>query len=341
MAEEKQIQVTIPESTWHLFNAVMEQPVTRASERYRHQIETSMSFGGEQYPLPEFFADKGAPRGKLIDGELRDSAFYPGTSRKYWVYLPAGYDPEASGEELPGLILMLDANFFMLDAQSGEPLEDPGLIRLFDNLIAENRIPPSVVLLACYGEPGPGQPVNGFSEGEVNRSVEYDTTSDYHARFLTEELMPAALGGYRVSEDPAKHVICGFSSSGIASFCAAWFRPDVFGRVFIGSPSFVNIRNGIVWPSVIRISEKKPVRVFQTAGQHDLDNIFGSWLYANYDVACALDYAGYEHLFYVSEAGHSLPVYFYTLPQGLAWLLGGPEPSFEHMKKETFEETIR
>ena len=159
-------------------------------------------------------------------------------------------------------------------------------------------------------------------------------------RFLEEELLPHALSGYQISADPADHVLCGFSSSGIASFCAGWFRPQLFGRLFLGSPSFANIRNGIVWPSVIRVSDPKPLKIFQTAGQHDLDNIFGSWLCGNYDVASALHYAGYDHLFYITEAGHSLEAFLYTLPQGLAWLLGGPEPVFEHMEKQTFKEVI-
>ena len=336
--EEPMTTVRIPESTWHLFHAVMEQPVTQASERYLHQIETSMACNNELYPLPVECTDQGISRGRLTDGEINDSVFYPGASRKYWVYEPAGTETVF---EPRSLILVLDANFFMLDPKTGLLLEDPPILRLFDNLTAEKRIPPSVILLACYGEPGPGQPVNGFSEGEVNRSVEYDTTSDWHARFLTEEFMPVALRGFNVSDRAEDHVICGFSSSGIAAFSAAWFRTDVFGKLYIGSPSFVNIRNGIVWPSAIRIHDKKEIKVFQTAGKHDLDNIFGSWLYANYDVACALEYAGYEHLFYVSEAGHSLAVYFYTMPQGLAWLFGGEKPVFQRMEQVTFSEMIR
>ena len=334
-AEDEFVQVSIPKSTWHLFNAVAEQPVTEASPRYLNQIETSMAFAGDLYPIPDEFTEKGAPGGRLTMGELSDSVFYPGTHRKYWLYEPA-----YGGEGPLPLIVMLDANFFMLDEETGMPKSDPELARMFDNLIAEKKIPPSVVLFAGYGEPGPGQPVNGFSEGEVNRSFEYDMTSDWHARFLEEELLPTVLKGRRISADPADHVLCGFSSSGIAAFCAAWFRPEFFGKLFLGSPSFVNIRSGIVWPSAIRINEKKDIKVFQTAGQHDLDNIFGSWLVGNYDVASALHYAGYDHLFYLTEAGHSLAVYYYTLPQGLAWLFGGPEPVFSHMEKRLFDEVI-
>ncbi|MCF0146156.1 MAG: hypothetical protein HUJ73_06170 [Eubacterium sp.] len=335
--EEEQITVSIPLSTWQLFQAVSVHPVGEASECYLDQMKASMAAGNEKFPLPDVFKNLGNKRGSVRMGSLEDSVFYPGTSRKYWVYLPADTDPE----EKLNLVLILDANFFMYDSETGKLLEDPGLLRMFDNLIAEKKIPPTAVLLAEYGTPGPGQPVNGYSEGRVNRSVEYDTTSDRHARFLTEELMPAALDGCTISPDPKDHIICGFSSSGVAAFCAAWFRPEVFGNVFHGSGSFVNIRNGIVWPSVIRISPRKPIRVFGTAGKHDLDNIFGSWLTANTDVACALHYADYENLFYITEAGHSLPVFYRTLPEGIAWLFGGKEPEFEYMKKIDFAEVIR
>ena len=125
------------------------------------------------------------------------------------------------------------------------------------------------------------------------------------------------------------------------SFEAACFKPELFGNVYIGSPSFANIRNGIVWLSVIRISERKPIKVFQTVGKHDLDNIFGSWRCGGFDVANALRYAGYDHLFYLTEAGHSIPAYLSTLPKALEWLFGGPEPVLPHMEKQTFDDEIK
>ena len=107
--EEPMTTVRIPESTWHLFHAVMEQPVTQASERYLHQIETSMACNNELYPLPVECTDQGISRGRLTDGEINDSVFYPGASRKYWVYEPAGTETVC---EPRSLILVLDANFF-------------------------------------------------------------------------------------------------------------------------------------------------------------------------------------------------------------------------------------
>ena len=51
---------------------------------------------------------------------------------------------------------MLDANFFLPDPGTGETRKDPLLVRMFDNLIHEKKIPRSLVLFAGYGAPGPG-----------------------------------------------------------------------------------------------------------------------------------------------------------------------------------------
>ncbi len=88
--------------------------------------------------------------------------------------------------------------------------------------------------------------------------------------------MPTVLKDYNVSDKPEDHVIVGFSSSGIAAFEAAWFKDDIFGKVYTGSPTFVNIRGGSIRGSAIRMSDRKNLKIFTTGGKHDLDNVFGS-----------------------------------------------------------------
>ena len=36
----------------------------------------------------------GVPRGKVISGAWNDCKAFPGTTRSYWVYIPAQYDPK-------------------------------------------------------------------------------------------------------------------------------------------------------------------------------------------------------------------------------------------------------
>src|SRR5476651_2787066 len=67
------------------------------------------------------------------------------------------------------------------------------------------------------------------------------------------------------------------SSGGICAFTAAWERPDMFSKVLSHVGSFTNIRGGDVYPSLIRKTEKKPIRVFLQAGKRDLDNEHGNW----------------------------------------------------------------
>ncbi|MBQ6395088.1 MAG: hypothetical protein IJH87_01905, partial [Atopobiaceae bacterium] len=219
--------------------------------------------------------------------------------------------------------------------------EYPEFCFLFDNLIAQGLIPTTVVLFADFGGPGPGQPGTGWRAGVVNRSFEYDTPSDWNARFITEELMPIALSEMCISADPKDHAVCGISSSAIGAFGVAWFKPEVFGNVVIGSPSFVNIRHGIVWPSAIRATlEAKPIRMIAEVGRHDGDNNFGNWLNGNYDVACALHLAGYDHRLFISESGHAFPPYKSFVPQALEWAFTGKEPEYGNFELATYPELL-
>ena len=335
--KEEYVEIKVPKSTYDLFNAVMDKPITGPTEDFLQYHSKSRVINDEMYPFPEIFEDKGHPRGSVVSGTLANSVFYPGTSHDYWVYTPAQYKQT----EPANLIVLFDGSFYMKDYGAENPASTSMLITLFDNLIAEAKIPVSIVLFAGFGVPGPGQPINGFAEGEVNRSLEYDTTSDWNARFLTEELMPIALADYAISADPADHVICGISSSGMAAFSTAWFKPDYFGKVYLGSATFANIRNGIVWPYAIRACEKRAIKVFATVGRHDADSYFGNTFNSNYDVACALRFREYEHRLYITEAGHNGRIYMRFMPEGLAWLFNDTEPEMPNCELATYAELLR
>ena len=322
--DEKMRELTIPESTYGLFGiADLHEPADDETvEVLTQNIQKSMSIHADMYPLPEMWTDKGNPRGSVRKIEMEDSVFYPGTKHTVWVYVPAAYREEEPAD----LAVFFDSQMYVKDADKNYYDYMP-LCLLLDNMIAAGEIPPTIGVVASYGKPGPGQPFMGFREGHVNRSYEYDMTSDLNARFVIEELLPQALEGLSVSADPADHFICGLSSSAIASFAAGWFRNDFFGNVFQASPSFANIRNGIVWPSAIRIGEKKKLKVYTVSGRYDLDNNFGNWLLVDLQVGSALQFRGYDSRFYISQAGHSAEVLRYCMEAALAWLLGGKEPA--------------
>lgn len=157
------------------------------------------------------------------------------------------------------------------------------------------------VCSSSLGDRGPGNPLWG---GDTNRNVEYDTLSDAYAQFLLDELLPGL--PVAVTDDAACRAICGFSSGGICAFTAAWERPEAFGKVVSHCGSFVNIFGGHEYPSVIRRTERKPLRVFLQTGERDLDVVFGNWPIANRDMASALAYRGYECELVIGEGGHTL-----------------------------------
>ncbi len=339
--EEEYVEIRVPASTFHTFNVIAERgedPELIEYTNRRRNMKTAF-YNDELFAMPDIYADRGNPRGKVTAGELRDSRFFPGTSHSYWVYVPAQYDPEKPAN----LILFYDGCFNIVDMQKGVPLDPSPTSLMLDNLIADGELPVSIALFVNFGIPGPGELIKadfGF-ESSINRSVEYDTTSDWNARFITEEVMPIALEGLSVSADPADHAVCGISSSGSAAFTTAWFKPEYFGKVYTASASLVNLRNGIIWPYAVRASAKKDLKIFSVVGKYDMDSAFGNWLSSNYAFGAALHSREYEYRFYLTDGGHSIHVYFCLLPAALLWLFTGKEMAEqEHIRRLTFEETL-
>ncbi len=329
---EDYVEIRIPKSTYKLFNAAYDHEIIEPSERHKEYSRRTRTINSDLYQRPESYIQKEEARGILKEGTLEDSLFYPGTKHQYWTYTSKYLN---NNDDVP-LLVFLDGQFMMRSQDD----KRPEILNLIDNLEKEGSIKPCVCAFLAFGVPGPGQPVMGFREGEVNRSFEYDMTSDWHARFLVEEYLPFVLKDQPVSDNPHDHYICGISSSGLAAFSVAWFRSDFFGNVFGASPSFANIRSGIIWPSVLRLSDQKDIRIFNVVGRHDCDNLFGNWLANNYALACALYYKNYDPRYYVSEGGHSFDVYYYMLPYGLKWLFSKIDEEIPNVERLTYPEML-
>ena len=81
---------------------------------------------------------------------------------------------------------------------------------------------------------------------------------------------------------------------GIAAFTAAWFRPDLFRRVFSGVGTFVTMRGGNDLQMWVRKREPQPLKICLQDGTEDVWNpIFGHWYEGNQMLASALQFAGY------------------------------------------------
>jgi enterochelin esterase family protein len=75
-----------------------------------------------------------------------------------------------------------------------------------------------------------------------------------------------------------------------------------------------------VYPSIIRLTERKPLRVYLQDGSGDLDNPFGNWPLANQQMAKALAYQGYDHTFVFGDGAHNSKHGASLFPEAMKWL---------------------
>jgi len=258
-------------------------------------------------PGPDAMVKEGVPQGKVTQHTLKGSTIFPGTERDYWVYVPAQYDAAK-----PACLMV----FF----DGGGFVSERGAFRVptvFDNLIQAGEMP---VTVGVFVNPGMIPPAKEGQEPRKNRSFEYDTLSDQNARFLLEELLPEVGKTVKLSANPDCRGVCGNSSGGIAAFTVAWERPDSFRKVVSHIGSFTNIRGGHVYPSLIRKTEKKPLRVFLQDGSNDLDNEHGNWPLANRQMEAALKFAKYDHQLVMGTGRHSGRHGGAIFPDTMRWL---------------------
>ena len=228
----------------------------------------------------------------MLEAVYKNSTLYPGTERKYWVYVPDQYKSQQ------------EACLFMIF--DGIQCNAPDV---FDELISEGKMP---VTIGVFMEPGKIR----NTEGEVlryNRSNEYDMTDNRMTKFLEQELFPAVESmttpdgrQIKFSHQANDCAIFGLSSGGIASFNAAWQRPDMFSRVFSAVGTFVPFRGGNNIQAIVRKTEPLPLRIFLQDGSNDSWNpLFGSWYEANRMLESALLFSGYELKCDWTDGGHN------------------------------------
>lgn len=189
---------------------------------------------------------------------------------------------------------------------------------VFDNLIARGDMPPTI---AVFINPGHDKSKPRDNGKHSNRSLEYDSLGDRYVRFLLEEIIPEVRKRYTISDDPAMHAIGGSSSGAICAFTAAWERTDFFQRVYSSVGSFTNLRGGDVYPALLRKTEPKPIRVYMADTSGDVDNAFGSWPWANQQMASAVKYMGYDSRFDWAEGyAHNADFGGAKFPEAMTWL---------------------
>ena len=254
------------------------------------------------------------PKGEVTKYTFDRSKIFPGTTRDYWVYVPKQYDPAK-----PACVHV---------NQDGIQNNAPAV---FDRLIHAQEMP---ITIGVFVTPGVVKAPSKEAVARFNRSFEYDGLGDNYARFLLDELLPdvetkTASDGraIRLSKDGNDRSIAGSSSGAIAAFTAAWERPDAFRRVFSSIGTYVGLRGGNVYPTLIRKFEPKPIRVFLQDGDNDLNIYGGDWWMANQEMERALTFAGYEVKHAWGKGGHDGKQAAEVFPDAMRWLWKGwPEP---------------
>ncbi len=266
----------------------------------------------EDYPIPaEAQKQEGVPEGQISGPFQLESKIYPGTKRRYWLYVPQQITPDK-----PACTLIVQDGLSRAEGWR--------LPQICDNLIHANEMPPTI---GIFVEPGVVPAVTEQGQPRFNRSFEYDSLGDTYARFLLEELLPEVSKSHNLSTDPNDRALAGASSGGICAFNAAWERPDAFRRVICTIGTFVGLRGGHELPLLVRKMEPKPLRVFLQDGSHDLNIYAGDWWIANQDMLSSLQWAGYDAHYAWGEGGHNGKHAAAIMPEALRWLWRDyPEP---------------
>ncbi len=247
------------------------------------------------------------PKGEVTKYTFSQSKVFPGTVRDYWVYVPKQYDPAT-----PACVHV---------NQDGIQFNAPAV---FDQLIAAKEMPVTIGVFVMHGR------VKADSDAALdrfNRSFEYDGLGDNYVRFLLDELLPevekkTTSDGrpIRLSKNGNDRSIGGSSSGAICAFTAAWERPDAFSRVFSAIGTYVGLRGGNVYPTLIRKYEPKPIRIFLQDGSNDLNIYGGDWWMANQEMQRSLAFAGYEVKHEWGDGGHNGQHATRLFPDAMRWL---------------------
>lgn len=303
---------------------------------------------GPKYSVaPERKKVDGVPEGKVVQFEFdskETKLFNPGIARKVFgkvdpnnpktlivethtidykrrvgVYIPAGYK---EGTLAPFMVV------------HDGPGQAGGFKTILDNLIAQKRIPPIVLISISNG--------GGDAQGH-ERGKEYDNMNGDYATYIEDEVLPRVEKNamVKLTKDPDGRAAMGNSSGGSAALIMAWFRNDLYHRVLTTSGTFVNQ----AWPfdpkypdgawgfhkTLIPSEPKKPIRLFISVGDKDLLNPnvmrdeMHDWVEANNQMAKVLKAKGYEYQYlYCQGSGHSVGnAQQQFLPHAIEWVWKG------------------
>ena len=270
--------------------------------RQATEFPVRYAYGPDSFPQPD------VPRGVVDQHDWNQSEVFPGTTRRYWVYVPAQYTQEVAAS----LMVFQDGHLY---------LDPDGAFRagvVMDNLIYRGEMPVTIGVFVDPGEPD-------------NRNAEYDAFDDAYATFLLTEILPSLQELYCIADDPDQWAICGGSAGANCALTVAWLQPDRFRRVLSFNGSFVQMEGGNPYLDLIPSTPRKPLRIFLQAATRDLnfDQPELNWYSTNLRMAAALAERAYDFRLVLGDGDHSPAPGNHgaaILPDALRWLWRGTRP---------------
>lgn len=279
---------------------------------------------------PDSLPRDGVPKGEVRGPFKLPSKALPGAEHSYWVYVPAAYD---GSREVSLMVFNDGATYLKADGNYRAQ-------NVLDNLIYRGDIP---LMIGAFIDPA----VN-VADSRSIRQDEYDTLGDRYSKVIVDELLPALYKDYRISRDPERHGIAGWSSGAIAAFTVAWERPDQFHKVLTGIGTFVDLKGGHVYPEKVLAAEKKPIRIFMIDGRNDNRGTTANrteydpnrdWFLQNVRLMEALTRKGYDVNYSWGMGVHSHNMGGAMLPEMMRWLWRDQPVSVD--PKDTAERSFR
>lgn len=289
-------------------------PIPAEVNGRRNGVDNDPAWDAAYHPSAEAYPAEDVPRGEVVKFEGWESpAVYAGTRRDLRVYVPP--------------VRSLDGARVMFFNDGAWYLARGGPVRagaVLDTLLHRGEVAPTIGIFVVPGQPdGPVEgPIESYDDATAQRSLEYDALTPRYGQFLFDEVWPFVEGelGARFSREPEDCTLCGISSGGIAAFTVGWHFPDRCRRVLSHCGSYTDIWGGHNYPSLIRKTPRKPVRVFLQSGENDANTPFGDWALANRAMASAFDYAGWDYRFEFGTGGHNLAHGGALFAESLRWL---------------------
>src|SRR5262245_20059652 len=152
---------------------------------------------------PDSLVRRGVPKGKIAGPFTLPSTTFPGVDHDYWVYVPAQYDGKS---EVSLMVFNDGATYMQADGYYRA-------VNVLDNLIYRRELP---LMIAAFIDPG-----KFGADGTSNAQPEYDPVTDRYSHVIIDELLPKLYAEYRISHEPDRHGIGGWSSGAIAPFTVA------------------------------------------------------------------------------------------------------------------------